>query len=208
MWRIRYKDTKEPFEFTTRIGYVGPGGQRAEIKGRMVRNMPHGCRRKVPLAVKAEYRRQLAAGEIKRIPTPAKTCWMCGACGKYYLGYGDEGRIVTALTSSRELERRGESFPDLEYINSQGKTMDEMRAFPVQKGYCLRHRKDKWLWMNPMTGRVWYRRAPDAERWWKQAEIQLAHNEGRDERDHFKKQSLVMCAGDDQGMIREMPFYE
>jgi hypothetical protein len=132
---------------------------------------------------------------------------MCGKCGKYLLGYSDLGHIVTALRTSNELSRRGVSFGDLEFVNERGKTMAEMQSFPVQKGYCLRHRKEQWLWMNPTTGKVWYQRASDVETAWRQAEKRLAHTEGRDQRRNFHQQSLIMCAGDDQGTIREMPHY-
>jgi hypothetical protein len=210
MWWIRYKETKKPFVFTTRVGYAGPGGERVvSERGRMIRNMPHGCRRKVSPEDKNNYGMLLAAGDIKRIPTPAKTCSKCGACGKYAPGYSDRGRIVSALTTSGIMrEGEGTKFSDLEFINESGKTMDEMVLFPVSLGYCLRHRKDKWLWMNPGTDKVWYRRASDIEGAWRRNEKRLAHNEGRDQRRKFRQQGLVMCAGDDQGTIREMPNYE
>ena len=210
---------------TRRIGYAGPGGHREPVKGRPIRrhgagpgttlnaaggyvrktdrkgarqrDMPHGCK---AIRTVDEKRAGVLAGN--------RVCRMCGKCGKYYVGYSDIAHIQAALVTSGILYEEGLSYSALEFVNSCGKTMQEMIDFPVQKGFALRHKKEKWYWTNPTTQRVWYKRPSDTEGAWRKNETELARQEGRDPRRNWKQQSFIMVRGKASGEANELPLYE
>ncbi len=128
--------------------------------------------------------------------------------GSYGVGYLSEGRVIGALRTTGVLTKRGLNYRDFELVNINGYTMDQMKAWPVEPGYSLWHRKEKWYWMYPDTGRVWYRRASDIEAAW-------GRNEKRQHREDWKfrrnlrvcpsQEDLEMVLGDCQGNVIPMP---
>ena len=231
MWFIRYKDTKEPLVMTSRIGYAGPGGEPEPAKGRPIkrrgsgqgvslkpkksrlsdrkspraRDMPHGCKRIPTRTEKAEL--EAAVGVNGYVPVGTRRCSMCGKCGKYYLPYRDMERIISAFRGSRMLEHLGISIHALECVNECGKTMQEMKDFPVQKGYALRHAKELWYWQNPTTEKVWYKRACDAEAAWRKNDTVLAVRENRKPRRNWGQQRFVMVHGSADSTTSVMVHY-
>lgn len=114
------------------------------------------------------------------------------AHGRYGLGYRDQARVITALRSSGELVKSGLLWTDLELVNANGKTMEDMVTLPVSEGFALRHRTEKWYWSNPNNGRVWYSRAGDVEGIWRKTEAVYAAEEDRNERRSPTQQKLEM----------------
>lgn len=236
MWRYRFKETKEPFVITSRIGYqpifgmpsslptpvksrpkpriaMGPGVKlgRKRISNRLSPTpralpMPHGCKQKTNrLAERQELKRQAEEGIARPfLPKQRRTCTMCGRCGKYYQGYRDEERGINAIKTSRILAEAGFSYTALELVNIQGKTMPEMVTYPVQKGYALRHRIEKWYWTS-RTGRVWFNRAGDAQGAWCRDEKVLYLQENRKRRTKASQQKLIMTRGNADGTVEDMP---
>jgi len=210
MWWIRFKESKEPFVFTKRVGftpgtdYEEPNGNRIPRHGEAVvkrrvprkRDMPHGCKRILT-----------AAEKLAGVSAGMRVCRMCGVCGKYYMPYSDRSRVVTALKCSGVLTELGISIKALELVQEQGKTMGEMIAYRVEKGYALRHQTEAWYWSYPVSGRVWYARAGDVEAAWKRSEKVLARQENRKERRSWRQQRLVMVAGNAAGEATVMENY-
>ena len=124
--------------------------------------------------------------------------------GSYGVGYLSEGRVIQALKTSGILYKRGLNYRDFELVNVNGATMTTMKSWPVREGYALRHRVEKWYWMYPANGRVWYSRPADIEAAW-----------GRNERKQFcedhcfrknrrtcpSQEDLMMVRGSGQGMF-------
>lgn len=115
--------------------------------------------------------------------------------GRYGLGYRDEARVITALKSSCALMKQGISWKSLELVNINGRTMQEMMDFPVEEGFALRHKTEKWYWSTRNHGRVWYRRPGDAEGAWRKEDAAIAIEADRDERRSPDQQSLQMVRG-------------
>ena len=115
--------------------------------------------------------------------------------GRYGLGYTDRGRVITALKSSGELIKKGLNWKQLELVNVNGVTMNDMVTTPVQSGFALRHRLEKWYWSRPNNGRVWYSRPGDVEGAWRKIEAEYAVEEDRDERKSPAQQKLEMVRG-------------
>jgi hypothetical protein len=132
----------------------------------------------------------------------------CRDWGKYGMGYLSEARVIQALKTSGILYKQGLSYRDFELVNINGRTMEEMRNWPVEAGFALRHRSEKWYWNAPANGRVWYKRAGDAQAaWTRNEQKQFA------EQSEFRKklrtcpsqERLMMVRGDSQGNVVEMP---
>ena len=125
--------------------------------------------------------------------------------GRYGLGYRDRGRVITALRTSGELVKSGLLWTDLELVNVNGKTMQDMVTWPVKEGFALRHRTEKWYWSGPNNGRVWYPRPGDVEGAWRKTEAVYAVEEDRDERRSPTIQKLEMVRGFVDGHTESMP---
>lgn len=125
--------------------------------------------------------------------------------GRYGLGYRDRGRVIAALRMSGELAKRGLLWTDLELVNVNGKTMDDMVNVPVCEGFALRHRVEKWYWSERNSGRVWYRRPGDVEGIWRRNEARLAIEEDRNERRSPGQQKLEMVRGFADSRVESMP---
>ena len=125
--------------------------------------------------------------------------------GKYGLGYRDRGRIISALRSSMDLIHRGMTFQQLEFVNQNGYTMDQMKEWPIEEGFALIHVTDKWYWSQFMTGRVWYKRASDIERQWHRTEWTIAIEEKRKPRKSPRVAKLVLVRSTDGKTVKEMP---
>lgn len=125
--------------------------------------------------------------------------------GRYGLGYRDRARVISALRTSGELVKSGLLWADLELVNVNGATMADMIAVPIQVGYALRHRTEKWYWSRPNSGRVWYRRPGDVEGAWRKTEAIYAGEEDREERRSPAKQKLEMVRGYKENRVETMP---
>jgi len=121
--------------------------------------------------------------------------------GERILGYLDRAHAIVALKINQEHMDR-----DLELVNECGKTMEEMMAWPVQEGFALRHREG-WYWMHPVSRRVWYRRAQNAEVAWKIWEFEWGHRDGRKPRTPGRaKMEMVRGRADGSIEILDMWF--
>lgn len=125
--------------------------------------------------------------------------------GRYGLGYRDRARVIVALKTSGELVKTALVWTDLELVNVNGVTMNDMVTLPVQVGFALRHRTEKWYWSRPNNGRVWYRRPGDVEGAWRKTEAVYAVEEGRDERASPGQQKLEMVRGFKDTHTESMP---
>lgn len=125
--------------------------------------------------------------------------------GRYALGYRDKARAITALKSSGELIKAGLLWTELELVNANGSTMQDMVTWPVEIGFALRHRTEKWYWSNPNYGRVWYTRPGDIQGIWRRIEAEYAFEEGREERKSPSEQKLEMVRGFADGRTESMP---
>jgi hypothetical protein len=121
--------------------------------------------------------------------------------------YRDEARIITALKTSRELEHIGLTYREIDIVNINGVTMTEMKNYPVQAGFALRHRTEMWYWNNPFTQRVWYNRPGDIQGQWLKIEAQYAVEEDREERRDPTVQKLEMVRGFANGKVQSMPHW-
>jgi len=127
--------------------------------------------------------------------------------GRYGLGYRDRARVISALRVSGELTRLGLSWNQLELVNVNGATMDDMVTLPVEPGFALRHRTEKWYWSAPNSGRVWYLRPGDVEGQWRKTETVYAREEDREERRSPGTQKLEMVRGYADGRLETMPHW-
>lgn len=125
--------------------------------------------------------------------------------GTYGLGYNDLGRIITALRASEELTRRGMNFKELEIVNQNGVTLEDMKTWPIEAGFALLHRTEKWYWMRPNNGRVWYQRASDIETAWKKNEWAVAIEERRKPRVSPRVAKLVLVRCKNGKTVEELP---
>lgn len=125
--------------------------------------------------------------------------------GRYGLGYRDRARVISALKSSGELVKTGLRWGDIELVNTNGKTMDDMVTTEVQAGFALRHRTEFWYWSNPNYGRVWYQRPGDVEGIWRRIEYEYSVEEDRAERRSPAQQKLEMVRGFADGHVESMP---
>ena len=127
--------------------------------------------------------------------------------GRFGLGYRDEARVITALKSSGELVKQGLNWKQLELVNVNGKTMQDMVTLPIQTGFALRHRTEKWYWSTPNIGRSWYPRPGDVEGAWRKTEAVYAGEEDRNERKSPAQQKLQMVQGFADGHIEVMKLW-
>lgn len=125
--------------------------------------------------------------------------------GVYGLGYRDQGRVICALRSSGTLIKTALLWTDLELVNVNGATMSQMVTWPVEAGFALRHKTEKWFWSRPNSGRVWYGRAGDVEGAWRKTEAVYAAEEDREERVSATQQYLEMVRGFEDGHTESMP---
>lgn len=203
MWWIRYKESKLSFETThRRKGFkpLVPGSPR-----------PSGCLPRLTVvereARRIELKRQAVAGERVWLPELVRRCNGCGDCGKYPLPYRDRGRVITALRSSGELIKQGVNFNALELVNINGYTMEDMVTWPIEEGFALRHKTEKWYWSRPNNGRVWYQRPGDVEGAWRKNEAKEAVAEDRNERKSPAQQKFQMVRGSADGLIEVLQLW-
>lgn len=121
--------------------------------------------------------------------------------GVYGLGYRDKARVIHALKTSHILMKQGISWKDLELVNINGKTMQDMVTLKVKEGFALRHKTELWYWSTRNHGRAWYRRAGDAEGAWRKNDAVQAIEEDRDERKSPAQQMLQMVRGSANGSV-------
>jgi hypothetical protein len=121
------------------------------------------------------------------------------------LPYRDEARIITALKVSGELQHLGLTYKEIDIVNVNGVTLEAMKNHPVQAGFALRHRTEKWYWNSPFTQRVWYPRPGDIQGQWLKIEAIYAVEEDRDERRDPTVQKLEMVRGFSDGRVQNMP---
>lgn len=144
--------------------------------------------------------------EVWKNPKPyiakaVRVCIMCGKCGKYYLTYRDQSRVIAALRTSTALQECGVSWKALELVNWHGYTMENMVNWPVETGFALRHKNENWYWMSGKK-RVWFSRPGDAQGAWTRDEKVLALQENRKKR---RPMGLVMVCCATGGDVKAMP---
>lgn len=124
--------------------------------------------------------------------------------GEFVLGYQDRGHALRSLISSGIMASSGLRFAEIELFNGLN-TMDEMVTYPVEAGFALQHRVDKWYWRHPQTRRVWYQKPATLESAWIQNERADCVAQRRKLRTRVAQAKLELVRGFADGSIETMP---